>query len=199
MAYIDTNKILYGSPKKKLIIGFDNLKKNFNESSAKEYSELYKNQSLGFILENSRLIFSEPFCGYEFYSDILTGDEEMCAFPKYEVELEKINTFIDENRDNMSDEQLKMYTDLRDKLIQKMKDCRNTRVIAQQIDDKTKDIDDKTSDKISNALFNYKRGLVNNDNDICNKAKAENVAGGIVFETAMLEAKKDENNSDAVG
>ena len=173
MAYIDTDKILYGSPKKKLIIGFDNLKKNFNESNAKEYSELYKNQSLGFILENSRLIFSEPFYGYEFYSDILTGDEEMCAFPKYEVELDKINTFIDENRDNMSDEQLKMYTDLRDKLIQKMKDCRNTRVIAQQIDDKTKDIDDKTSDKISNALFDYKRGLVDNDDNRCNKAKSE--------------------------
>lgn len=173
MAYIDTDKILYGSPKKKLIIGFDNLKKNFNESSAKEYSELYKNQSLGFILENSRLIFSEPFYGYEFYSDILTGDEEMCAFPKYEVELEKINTFIDENRDNMSDEQLKMYTDLRDKLVQKMKDCRNTRIIAQQIDDKTKDIDDKPSDKISNALFDYKTGLVTNNKEKCDNAKSE--------------------------
>lgn len=32
-----------------------------------------------------------------------------------------------------------------------------------------------------------------------NKAKAENIAGGIVFETAMLEAKKNEDNSDAVG
>ena len=31
-----------------------------------------------------------------------------------------------------------------------------------------------------------------------NKAKAENVAGGIVFETTMLEARKDENNN-AVG
>lgn len=171
MSYIDTEKILNSSPKKRLIIGFENLKKNFNESTALEYSELYRDKSLSFILENSRMIFSEPFYGYEFYSDIVTGDTEYCAFPKYEVELEKINKFIEEHQDRMDPAQLKMYTDLRDKLVKKMDDCKNTTVVSQRIDDKTEDINDKISTKVSDALYDYKMGLKENDNIKCQSAK----------------------------
>ncbi len=173
MAYLDTDKILNGSPKKRLIIGYNELKKDFNESTAQKYSELYMNQPLSFILENSRMIFAEPFYGYEFYSDIITGDEELCMFPKYEVELEKINRYIDENRDNMDPAQLKMYTDLRDKLVNKMNECKNTTIIAQRVDDKTPEIEDKVSNKISNALFDYKMGLKENNNNKCKEAKEE--------------------------
>jgi len=58
---INTDAVLNSNPRKRLIIAFENLKKDYTEENAKEYMNLYKDQSLGFIIENSRYIFSEPF------------------------------------------------------------------------------------------------------------------------------------------
>ena len=58
MPYINREKLLNESPTKRLIIGFNNLKQNFTKEAALEYSNLYKDQSLSFIIENSRMIFS---------------------------------------------------------------------------------------------------------------------------------------------
>lgn len=172
MSFIDKERILNESPKKRLIIGFNNLKNNFNESTALEYSNLYKDKSLSFILENSRLIFSEPFYGYEFYSDVVCGDEEFCAFPKYETELEKINSFIDENQDKMPPEQLKMYTDLRDKLVAKMQDCKNTTTMSNYIADRTPE-GEEFANRIPDAVYAYKQGIECNDTEKCENAKTE--------------------------
>ena len=60
MPELDYEKILYSNPAKKLRIMHENLKQNFSETYAKDYSSVYTQQSLSFLLENSRYIFSEP-------------------------------------------------------------------------------------------------------------------------------------------
>lgn len=170
MPYINKEKILNESPKKRLIIGFNNLKQNFNESNALEYANLYKDSSLSFILENSRMIFSEPFFGYEFYSDIICGDEEYCAFPQYEIELEKINNYIDENQDKMTPEQLAMYVNLRERLINKMKECKNTTTMSNYVADRNPECSELTQ-KIPDELYNYKMGIKNGDMEKCCESK----------------------------
>lgn len=171
MSYINKERILNESPVKRLLIGYDKLRENFTQESAEEYSHLYKDMPLSMILEYSEYIFKEPFYGYEFYSDILTGDEEYAVFPKYEVELNKINTYIDENQDKMSSEQLNMYTNLREKLINKINESKNTTTISKYIDNKIPREDKNISSSVSDALYDYKQGLVNNDSEKCDQAK----------------------------
>jgi hypothetical protein len=171
MSYINKERILNESPIKRLLIGYDNLKENYTKENAEEYSHLYENLPLSTILEYSEYIFKEPFYGYEFYSDILTGDEDYAAFPKYEVELDKINRYIDENQDKMSSEQLNMYTNLREKIINKMNESKNTTVITKCIDEKIPRENVDTLTAVSDALYDYKRGLVNNDPQKCAQAK----------------------------
>ena len=171
MSYINKERILNESPIKRLLIGYDKLKENYTKENAEEYSHLYENLPLSTILEYSEYIFKEPFYGYEFYSDILTGDEDYAAFPKYEVELDKINRYIDENQDKMSSSQLNMYTNLREKIINKMNECKNTTVISKCIDEKIPRENKDTSTAVSDALYDYKRGLVNNDSQKCDQAK----------------------------
>ena len=146
MPYINRDKILYGSPKKRLIIGFENLKQNFTEEAALEYSKLYKDQALSFIIENSRLIFAEPYYGYDFYKETMCGENEYVAFPKYRSEIDKLNTFIDDNQNKMPADQLSMYTDLRDRLMGKLNDYKNSETLVGYCTDK----DPKTAELAAN-------------------------------------------------
>lgn len=162
MSYIDKERILNESPKKQLIIGFNNLKKDFNDSNANEYSKIYKNQPLSFIINNSRLIFSEPFYGYAFYSNIICGNVEYCLFHEYESELDKINNYINENHNNMSSGQLKMYIELKDKLTAKIHEYKNTIFIVKYAVSK-ENVDTETLMKISDELYRYTKAAEIND------------------------------------
>lgn len=162
MPYINREKILYESPKKRLIIGFDNLKQNFTEEAALEYSKLYKDQALSFIIENSRLIFAEPYYGYDFYKETMCGENEYVAFPKYRSEIDKLNTFIDDSQNKMPADQLSMYTDLRDRLMGKLNDYKNSETLVGYCADK----DPKTSElaaNISDKVYDYKKAEIAGD------------------------------------
>lgn len=162
MPYINRDRILNESPKKRLIIGFDNLKQNFTEEAALEYSKLYKDQALSFIIENSRLIFTEPYYGYDFYEETMCGENEYVAFPQYRSEIDKIDTFIDDNQNKMPADQLSMYTDLRDKLKHKLDDYKNSVTLIGYCIDK----DPKTAElasNISDKVYDYKKAEIAND------------------------------------
>lgn len=165
MPYINRERILNASPKKRLIIGFDNLKQNFTEDAALEYSHLYKNQPLSFIIENSRLIFAEPYYGYDFYKETMCGDNEYLVFPKYRTEIEKLNTFIEENQDKMPTEQLGMYSDLRDKLSEKLDDHKNSETVMGYCalkDPKTSEVVSSISDKV----YDYKKAELDGNKEV---------------------------------
>lgn len=128
MANIDYNKILNSSPKKRLFIGFEDLKKDFNNENSLKYKELYESQSLSFILENSRYIFSEPYYGYNFYKNIIEKMGNYGAFIEYENELSKINDYITEHTD-MPDEQKNMYMELADDINKYKKEFYNSSLL----------------------------------------------------------------------
>lgn len=114
MSDFNYDKILTGSPVKRLIVGYNNLKENFNESSAKEYSNLYKDKPLSFILENSEYIFTEPYYGKSFYEDVMIN--KSIAYPKIADELDKIDSYIYTNESSMGESQKNLYLDLREKI-----------------------------------------------------------------------------------
>lgn len=168
MPYINRDKILYGSPKKRLIIGFENLKQNFTEEAALEYSKLYKDQALSFIIENSRLIFAEPYYGYDFYKETMCGENEYVAFPKYRSEIDKLNTFIDDNQNKMPADQLSMYVNLRDRLMGKLDDYKNSETLIGYCADKDPKAAELASN-ISDKVYDYKKAEMVADEQLMNQ------------------------------
>ena len=160
MPYIDINRILNESPKKRLIIGNEKLKQNFTKEAASAYKDIYKDQPLSFIIENSRLIFSEPYFGTAFYENAILGDNEYCIFNEYGKEKEKVDEFIKENGENMPSEQLNIYTDLASKINQKISSNRNTIFLSKYATEKTENKDFEI--KLADALYEF----VNHDGDL---------------------------------
>ena len=160
MPHIDINRILNESPKKRLIIGNEKLKQNFTEEAASTYKDIYKDQPLSFIIENSRLIFSEPYFGTSFYENAILGDKEYCIFNEYGKEKEKVDEFIKENGENMSSEQLAIYTDLASKINQKISSNRNTIFLSKYATEKTGNEDFEI--KLADALYEF----ANHDGDL---------------------------------
>ena len=128
---IDRKAILENNPKKRLIIGHDKLIKDYSEASALEYSYLYEDQSLSFVIENSSLIFSEPYYGYDFYKNIVAGPTEYGLFREYKNELDKVEEYIEEYGSQMGDVQKTMYESLKDALSDKISKFENTILVAE--------------------------------------------------------------------
>lgn len=162
MPYINREKILNESPTKRLIIGFNNLKQNFTKEAALEYSNLYKDQSLSFIIENSRMIFSEPYYGLEFYKEAVAGKNDNAVFHKYKGEIDKLDEFISNNQNKMPVDQLQMYLDLRDAISNELSKHKNSEVVVGHAIAKDKQAA-KISDEISDKLYDYKKAEAENN------------------------------------
>lgn len=113
MSFVNKEKILNANPLKRLLIGYEKLKENFTEEAAYSYMSLYKDQPLSFLLENSELIFKEPYYGYDFYKTLMEGENvEYPLFHQYDIEKVKVQNYLDQNKGKMSIKQEGMYEDL---------------------------------------------------------------------------------------
>lgn len=155
MNYVDKDRILSESPKKRLIIGFEKLKTDFTESAAMEYSNLYKNEPLSFIVENSRLIFSEPYYGTQFYKNVICGENEYCLFTEYNSEYEKVLNYIEEHAPNMSEAQVAVYQELADAIFEKTQRLSNTIMMANYAMEHINDYEKEFPTKLSDLLYCY--------------------------------------------
>ena len=110
MISVNKEAILNSTLKKRLIRGYDSLKKDYTQENAFAYKNLYENAELSEILEYSEYIFKEPYYGYNFYKTIM----ETAKIPpyKYTEELEKVSMYMESNETNMGDTQKSMYQTL---------------------------------------------------------------------------------------
>lgn len=166
MANIDFDKILNSSPKKRLIIGYENLKRNFTEDAAMEYSECYKDKSLSFILENSRYIFAEPYHGLKFYENTIENMGRYCAFTEFENELEKVMDYMDDHP-TMNKEQRMMYENLCDSIKTNMRYYTNSSLIVNYALEHGM-IDGETLTTISDVLYLHETKNYDSDEEIMN-------------------------------
>lgn len=113
MSFVNKEKILNANPLKRLLIGYEKLKENFTKEAAYSYMSLYKDQPLSFLLENSELIFKEPYYGYDFYKTLMEGENvEYPLFHQYDIEKGKVQNYLDQNKGKMSIKQAEMYEEL---------------------------------------------------------------------------------------
>lgn len=133
MAKVNVDVVLHGNPVKNLIIARNKMKSDYTQESAREYLESYVGMPVSMVLENSRMIFSEPYYGYDFYKNIIT--EASCIFPHYEEELYKVSSFISESADAMGKQQLSMYQELETLLENKCEEYKNSSLVFEYAKD----------------------------------------------------------------
>lgn len=110
MPNFDKNRIFNESPTKVLKREYENLRADFSKLNAMRYKTFYESSPLSFILENSSLIFSEPYRGLDFYKSIM--ENSLIPFPAWEKEIGKVTTYLSEHKDQMSDTQRSEYENL---------------------------------------------------------------------------------------
>lgn len=161
---ISYDEILNSNPKKRLLIGYENLLKNYNETEAANYSELYKDQPLSFILENARQIMCEPLHGYGFYKNIITESANYCLFTELENQKEIVEDYLTENGDKMEAHQKAMYDELLSLITEKCEELYNTCIVAGALQEKT--FNEKWTEKLSDALYESAKTGYTNTEDI---------------------------------
>jgi hypothetical protein len=148
VAFLDTEKIINGTPQKRLINGYNRMKENYTAESAQEYGTIYKNEPLSFLVENSRMIFSEPYEGKSYYENAM--NENTCCFTAIESELSKVEEYLESGSKAMSDSQKVMYEGLENTLRTLSDNTKNTRMYASYIKEEKSNSFEKD---LSDALF----------------------------------------------
>ena len=150
MSILDVEKIINGTPGKRIRNGYNKMKENYTAESAQEYYNIYSKEPLSFLLENSRIIFSEPYNGAAFYESVMKSD--FCCFNALESEVEKVNTFLEENGSNMSTTQKEICDNLKTVIESLSDSTKNTQIYASYIKEH---IDDSFEEELSDLLFAY--------------------------------------------
>lgn len=152
MALVDYDKIVNGTPTKRIINAFNSMKDNYTEESAQEFYNVYSNEPLSAILENSRLIFSEPFNGSKFYSSRISNPSKLCIFESHNDEIEAISSYVESYGNDMSDEQKDIYTTLLTEMTDTKNSMKNTIIYSSYI---SENVDDTFEKKLSSLLYEY--------------------------------------------
>ena len=111
MSLFDTDTILNSNPEKKLIISYDQLKKEYSNELARKHEQLYLNMPLSFVLNNVIYIIAEPQYGVGFFKHI--AKNLFCeAFQKMDFVYNMILTYYNNHSSKMNDKQKTLYMDL---------------------------------------------------------------------------------------
>ena len=146
MPNINVERIINATPEKRFTNAYEHMKNDFTQANALIFYESYKDQPLKFILDNSRMIFSEPYYGTKFYESCIT-DESFCAFTRLNKEHDKVSAFIEETKDQLGPTQTDLMQGLLITLENTLKETHNARLIAESIHD----IDDTLEEKLTNT------------------------------------------------
>ena len=149
---IDVNRIINGTPYKRILNGYETMKSNYNTESAKAYYAIYSKENLSDILENSKLIFSEPYNGLDFYKSIVL-ESSSCIFTQLNDELNKVKDFMTENANGMSDSQKELYTKFLDEFKDYVEKTSDIILISSYLKDKDNNVFEK---ELSNLIYKEK-------------------------------------------
>lgn len=148
MADLNKDRIFNESSKKVLLREFENLKKDYNKMNVLKYKSLYENESLSFILDNSRYIFSEPMKGLEFYERVINNS--CIPFNRMEDEYHKLESYVAENQNKMSHVQAADYEVVLEEVASKYNSMKNT---INLYDNMMENVD--SMDEYYDAMYEY--------------------------------------------
>lgn len=150
---IDIERIINGTPNKRIVNAYNTLKNDYTEENAGRYKEVYSNESISSILDNAEIIFSEPFYGTDFFINLAKAND--CIwFSRFEEIYEKISSFYDNYATRMNEVQKERLAKLQDIMHEKVITSRNVINYAYYIRDNIGDIEFRLLDYISHENIN---------------------------------------------
>ena len=176
MSYLDIEKIINGTPDKRIYNGYQLMKENYNEETALTFQKIYKVEPLSAILNNSSYIFSEGYHGLLFYKNLL---ESTCCFTKLPDEYNKFMEFYHTYEDQMDSEQKVHFESCGKQMLEDLTD--STKVLTLVATYIKENVDALFEDNLTRAIYNYKICKECGEPDEVEKSK-NRVIG--IFETA---------------
>ena len=146
---IDIERIINGTPDKRIVNAYNTLKNDYTEENAGRYKEVYSNEPISSILDNAEIIFSEPYFGTKFFIDLVNSSSAIW-FTKYEDIYSKISNFYDTYATKMNEVQKENLAKLQDAMHSKLIESGNVINYAYYIRDNIGDIESDLLDAVSN-------------------------------------------------
>lgn len=146
---IDIERIINGTPDKRIVNAYNTLKNDYTEENAGRYKEVYSNEPISSILDNAEIIFSEPYFGTDFFIKLVEANS--CIwFTRYEDIYNKISNFYDTYISKMNGVQKEKLAILQDTMHSKLIESGNVINYAYYIRDNIGDIESDLLDAVSN-------------------------------------------------
>lgn len=145
---IDIERIINGTPDKRIVNAYNTLKNDYTEENAGRYKEVYSNEPISSILDNAEIIFSEPYFGTKFFIDLVNSPWAIW-FTRYEDIYSKISNFYDTYAAKMNEVQKENLAKLQDAMHSKLIESGNVINYAYYIRDNIGDIESNLLDAVS--------------------------------------------------
>lgn len=145
---IDIERIINGTPDKRIVNVYNTLKNDYTEENAGRYKEVYSNEPISSILDNAEIIFSEPYFGTKFFIDLVNSPWAIW-FTRYEDIYSKISNFYDTYATKMNEVQKENLAKLQDAMHSKLIESGNVINYAYYIRDNIGDIESDLLDAVS--------------------------------------------------
>ena len=145
---IDIERIINGTPDKRIVNAYNTLKNDYTEENAGRYKEVYSNEPISSILDNAEIIFSEPYFGTKFFIDLVNSPWAIW-FTRYEDTYSKISNFYDTYATKMNEVQKENLAKLQDAMHSKLIESGNVINYAYYIRDNIGDIESDLLDAVS--------------------------------------------------
>lgn len=146
---IDIERIINGTPDKRIVNAYNTLKNDYTEENAGRYKEVYSNEPISSILDNAEIIFSEPYFGTDFFIKLVEANS--CIwFTRYEDIYNKISNFYDTYISKMNGVQKEKLAILQDTMHRRLIESGNVIKYAYYIRDNIGDIESDLLDAVSN-------------------------------------------------
>ena len=145
---IDIERIINGTPDKRIVNAYNTLKNDYTEENAGRYKEVYSNEPISSILDNAEIIFSEPYFGTKFFIDLVNSSSAIW-FTRYEDIYSKISNFYGTYATKMNEVQKENLAKLQDAMHSKLIESGNVINYAYYIRDNIGDIESDLLDAVS--------------------------------------------------
>lgn len=150
MSIVDVNKIISATAEKRIHNAYNSMKENYNEVTAQGFKDVYSAESVVDVFEHSRLIFSEPMYGCDFYESMISN--AVVPFSRLRDEYDKVKNYFTENSDNMGEIQKQKYENILHVLESRISESAKTATYAQFIKES---IDSTFEDELMEAMYAY--------------------------------------------
>lgn len=145
---IDIERIINGTPDKRIVNAYNTLKNDYTEENAGRYKEVYSNEPISSILDNAEIIFSEPYFGTDFFIKLVEANS--CIwFTRYEDIYNKISNFYDTYISKMNGVQKEKLAILQDTMHRRLIESGNVINYAYYIRDNIGDIESDLLDAVT--------------------------------------------------